>query len=42
MGVSDARQYTCEECMEGLEWAEAYLEDPIMVAEYVVYLQQNF
>jgi hypothetical protein len=42
MGVSDARQYTCEECMKGLEWAEAYLEDPIMVAEYVVYLQQNF
>eukprot|EP00091_Calanus_sinicus_P020227 TRINITY_DN541_c0_g1_i15.p1 TRINITY_DN541_c0_g1~~TRINITY_DN541_c0_g1_i15.p1 ORF type:complete len:189 (-),score=61.61 TRINITY_DN541_c0_g1_i15:3-569(-) len=42
MGVCDARRYTCEECVEGLEWVEGYLEDPIMVAEYVVYLQQNF
>eukprot|EP00090_Calanus_glacialis_P046880 TRINITY_DN9424_c0_g1_i2.p1 TRINITY_DN9424_c0_g1~~TRINITY_DN9424_c0_g1_i2.p1 ORF type:complete len:188 (-),score=51.14 TRINITY_DN9424_c0_g1_i2:134-697(-) len=42
MGVCDARRYTCEECVEGLDWVEAYLEDPIMVAEYVVYLQQNF
>merc|ERR1740129_2423025 len=42
MGVCDARRYTCEECVEGLEWVEMYLEDPIMVAEYVVYLQQNF
>ena len=35
-------RYTCEECVEGLEWVEAYLEDPIMVAEYVLYLEQNF
>ena len=28
--------------MEGLEWVEAYIEDPIMIAEYVVYLEQNF
>merc|ERR1711936_678761 len=42
MGVCDAREYTCEECVQGLEWVEAYLEDPIMTAEFVVYLQQNF
>merc|ERR1712168_501446 len=24
------RRYTCEECIEGLEWVEAYMEDPIM------------
>ena len=35
-------RYTCEECVEGLEWVEAYIEDPIMIAEYVVYLEQNF
>ena len=28
--------------MEGLEWVEAYMEDPIMVAEFTVYLEQNF
>merc|ERR1712001_438225 len=28
MGVCDAREYTCEECLQGLEWVEAYLEDP--------------
>merc|ERR1711920_676283 len=45
MGQCEAaqnRKYTCEECVEGLEWVEAYIEDPIMVAEYVVYLEQNF
>merc|ERR1719187_561418 len=52
MGVCDARaphtdlrntrKYTCEECVQGLEWVEAYLEDPIMTAEFTVYLQQNF
>ena len=35
-------RYTCEECVQGLEWVEAYLEDPTMVAEFVVYLEQNF
>ena len=35
-------RYTCEECVQGLEWVEAYIEDPIMVAEYTVYLEQNF
>merc|ERR1712165_521356 len=48
MGVCDAKnhpeskRYTCEECVEGLEWVEAYLEDPILVAEMVVYLEQNY
>merc|ERR1712212_489455 len=44
-GTCDAakqREYTCDECIEGLQWVAAYMEDPIMVAEMVVYLQQNF
>merc|ERR1711874_216538 len=36
------RKYTCDECVEGLEWVEVYLKDPIIVAEYVVYLEHNF
>merc|ERR1711915_272265 len=24
------------------EWVEAYLEDPIMIAEFRIYLEQNF
>jgi len=42
MGVCDARRYTCDECVQGLEWVEAYLEDPIMIAEMTVYLGHNF
>merc|ERR1712212_890641 len=42
MGVCDARRYTCDECVEGLNWVKAYMMDPIMVAEYVIYLEQNF
>merc|ERR1712241_63993 len=38
----ESGEYTCEECIQGLEWVEAYIEDPIMIAEYVVYLEQNF
>ena len=38
----DFLRYTCEECVQGLEWVENYIEDPIMIAEYVVYLEQNF
>merc|ERR1711874_392789 len=42
-GACDAvKEYTCDECIQGLEWVEAYIEDPIMVAEYVVYLEQNY
>merc|ERR1712045_904319 len=33
---------TCDECIQGLEWVEAYLEDPIMIAEFRIYLEQNF
>ena len=36
----ESGEYTCEECIQGLEWVEAYIEDPIMIAEYVVYLEQ--
>merc|ERR1712226_1002398 len=44
MGVCEAmaRRYTCEECVEGLDWVEAYMEDPVMVAEYTIYLEQNW
>merc|ERR1719219_2318223 len=43
MGVCEAdRKYTCEECVEGLEWVGAYLMDPIMIAEFTIYLEQNF
>merc|ERR1712198_194395 len=34
MGVCDAMRsgrYTCKECVQGLEWVEAYIEDPIMI-----------
>merc|ERR1711971_977003 len=31
-----------EPSMFALEWVEAYIEDPIMIAEYVIYLGQNF
>merc|ERR1712071_744625 len=37
-----AKEYTCQECVQGLEWVEAYLEDPIMIAEMTLYLRQNF
>merc|ERR1711970_761906 len=35
-------EHLAEECVAGMEWVESYLEDPIMVAEYVVYLEHNF
>jgi len=35
-------RYTCDECVQGLEWVEMYLEDPIMIAEFRIYLEQNF
>merc|ERR1712142_358050 len=43
-GVCHARsgRFTCEECIEGLEWVGAHMTDPLWVAEYVVYLQQNW
>merc|ERR1719481_2151373 len=36
-----AREYTCQDITEGLRWVEAYLEDPIQVSEYTLYLIQN-
>merc|ERR1711951_107504 len=33
-GTCSAREYTCDECVQGLEWVEMYLEDPIMIAEF--------
>merc|ERR1719187_754550 len=43
MGTCDvARKYTCEECVQGLDWVQMYIEDPVVIAEYVVYLEQNF
>ena len=35
-------RYTCDECIKGLEWVEMYIEDPIMIAEYTIYLEQNY
>merc|ERR1712088_238202 len=44
MGICDAmaRRYTCEECAEGLNWVQMYMEDPIMIAEFTIYLEQNY
>jgi len=36
------KEYTCQECIEGLEWVEAYMTDPLWVAEYTLYLEENF
>merc|ERR1712210_212391 len=42
-GVCEAaKEYTCDECIQGLEWVEAYIEDPIMIAEFTIYLEQNY
>merc|ERR1711936_903611 len=32
----------CSPLLSTTLWMEAYIEDPIMVAEYVVYLEQNY
>merc|ERR1711954_322802 len=39
---STAAQHFCDDSIQGLEWVEAYLEDPIMIAEFRIYLEQNF
>merc|ERR1712127_11314 len=36
------REYTCEECVEGMEFIEAYLEDPIFQGEASLFLQQHW
>merc|ERR1712156_895683 len=33
------RAFTCDECVAGMEWIEAYLEDPIFQAEALLYLE---
>merc|ERR1712130_182481 len=33
------RKFTCDECVAGMEWIEAYLEDPIFQAEALLYLE---
>merc|ERR1711868_358079 len=40
--VPEPHPYTCEECVEGLEVVEAYMTDPLWIAEYTLYLEQNF
>ena len=35
-------RYTCQECIEGLEWVGGYMSDPLWVAEYTLYLEENF
>ena len=35
-------RFTCEECVEGMSWVEAYMKDPLWVAEYTLYLEQNY
>merc|ERR1712088_1114672 len=34
--------FTCEECIEGMEWIEAYMEDPIFQAEAALFLEQHW
>merc|ERR1712001_445734 len=40
--AQDTFPYTCEECVEGLEVVGAYMTDPLWIAEYTLYLEQNF
>ena len=40
--VGEPREFTCDECVEGMEWVQAYMTDPLWVAEYTVYLEQNY
>merc|ERR550517_1294232 len=34
--------FTCDECIEGMEWIEAYLEDPIFQVEAALFLEQHW
>merc|ERR1711878_111910 len=40
--VPEPFPFTCEECVEGLEVVGAYMTDPLWIAEYTLYLEQNF
>ena len=35
-------RFTCNECVEGLQFVEAYMNDPLWVNEYTLYLELNF
>ena len=35
-------RFTCPECIEGLQFVEAYMNDPLWVNEYTLYLELNF
>merc|ERR1712107_327720 len=37
-----SRERFCDECVAGMEWVEAYLEDPIFQAEALLYLEHNW
>merc|ERR1719510_1765025 len=40
--VPEPHPFTCDECVEGLEVVGAYMTDPLWIAEYTLYLEQNF
>merc|ERR1711934_1289051 len=40
--ILEPHPFTCEECVEGLEVVGAYMTDPLWIAEYTLYLEQNF
>merc|ERR1711874_196058 len=33
-GTCDAREYTCDECIQGLEWVEVYLEQNFCLSDW--------
>ena len=35
-------RFTCPECVEGMEMVGLYMNDPLWISEYTVYLEQNF
>merc|ERR1719315_737012 len=35
-------EYTCEECIAGLDFVQDYLLDDMEIHEFTVYLEQNF
>merc|ERR1711974_453342 len=40
--IPEPHPFTCDECVEGLEVVGAYMTDPLWIAEYTLYLEQNF
>ena len=37
MMTTTLSRFTCEECVEGMEWVEAYLEDPIFQVPIIAF-----